>query len=59
MFVSSIPVQHSHAYFEDEDFGLYIGLWDTTEMVEISAPYACEEFMGLLERKAKIQRCKT
>ncbi len=54
MFASAIPIQHSHAYFEDETLGLYVGLWDTTEMIEVSAPYPCEEFMVLLEGTAAI-----
>ena len=30
MFVSELPVQHSHEYYADEELGLYIGVWDTT-----------------------------
>jgi len=32
MFESSLPKQHTHSYFEDEVLGLYIGVWDTTDM---------------------------
>jgi len=59
MFVSSVPVQHSHSYYEDEDLGLYIGVWDTTDMVEKSAPYACDEFMTIIEGSVEIKETKT
>ena len=49
MFVSKLPVQHSYDYYEDDDLGLFIGVWDTTDMIETAGPYACDEFMWLLE----------
>ena len=59
MFASDMPVQHTHLYYEDDESGLYIGVWDTTEMVEASGPYACDEFMWLLEGEVEIKNCKT
>ncbi|MEH6651658.1 MAG: cupin domain-containing protein [Motiliproteus sp.] len=58
-FTSTLPIQHTHIYFEDEAQGLYIGLWDTTAMVEAGGPYACDEFMWLLEGEAAIKNNKT
>lgn len=59
MFVSDLPVQHSHEYYEDDDLGLYVGVWDTTDMIETAGPYACDEFMWLLEGEAVIKNNKT
>jgi len=59
MFVSTLPIQNSHSYYEDEASGLYVGVWDTTDMVEAPAPYACEEFMVLIEGAAEIKNNKT
>lgn len=59
MFVSDIPLQHSHEYFEDEGQGLYVGVWDTTDMIEVAGPYACDEFMYLLQGEATIRNCET
>jgi hypothetical protein len=33
MFDSSIPAQHTHMFYENEEQGLYIGLWDTLDMI--------------------------
>jgi len=54
-FSSDIPVQHTHSNFEDEDLGLYVGLWDTESMVETGGPYACDEFMWLIEGECQIR----
>lgn len=59
MFSSSLPVQHSHSYFEDESIGLYVGVWDTTDMVETSGPYPCEEYMVLIEGCAEIENAES
>jgi len=59
MFVSEIPVQHSYESYEDEDLGLYIGLWDTETMVETAGPYANDEYMWLLEGECEIKNSKT
>lgn len=59
MFESDIPVQHSYNYYENDDLGLYVGLWDTTEMIETAGPYACDEFMVILEGKVDVKNCKT
>jgi uncharacterized cupin superfamily protein len=59
MFASALPVQHSHEYYEDEDLGLYVGVWDTTDMIEAAGPYDADEFMWLLEGQAVIKNNKT
>lgn len=59
MFESTLPTQHSHNYYEDEALGLYIGVWDTTDMIETAAPYACDEFMFIIEGAVEIKNSKT
>lgn len=59
MFNSPLPKQHTHSYYEDESLGLYIGVWDTTTMIESAAPYACDEFMSIIEGTVEIQNNKT
>lgn len=59
MFVSALPVQHSHSYFECEETGIYIGVWDTTDMVETAGPYSCDEFMVIIEGAVEIKNNKT
>ncbi len=59
MFESELPIQHSHSYFEDDELGLYIGVWDTTDMVEVAGPYGCDEFMIVLEGQAAIKNTST
>ena len=58
-FSSDIPVQHTHSNFEDDDIGLYVGLWDTEPMVETGGPYACDEFMWLIEGECQIRNNRT
>lgn len=59
LFASELPVQHTHLYYEDEEQGLYVGVWDTTAMIEAAGSYGCEEFMWLLEGEAEIKNSKT
>ena len=59
MFNSPLPKQHTHSYYENEALGLYIGVWDTTSMIETAAPYACDEFMFIIEGAVKIKNNKT
>jgi len=59
MFESSLPKQHTHSYYEDEELGLYIGVWDTTDMIETAAPYSCDEFMSIIEGAVEIKNNKT
>jgi uncharacterized cupin superfamily protein len=59
MFASALPVQHSHEYYEDEDLGLYVGVWDTTDMIEAAGRYGADEFMWVLEGEAAIKNNKT
>jgi uncharacterized cupin superfamily protein len=58
-FSSAVPLQHSHSVYEDESIGLYVGVWDTEAMVEAGGPYACDEFMWLLEGECNIRNNKT
>ena len=58
-FSSDIPAQHSHSDYEDDDIGLYVGLWDTEAMVEVGGPYACDEFMWLIEGECQIKNNRT
>jgi uncharacterized cupin superfamily protein len=59
MFASAIPTQHSHSDFECDESGIYIGVWDTTDMVETPGPYSCDEFMFILEGAVDIKNNKT
>ncbi len=59
MFDSPIPVQNSYEYYADDNIGLYVGVWDTTDMVETAGPYPCDEYMWLLEGEAVIKNNKT
>ena len=59
MFESPVPKQHTYSYYEDEALGLYIGVWDTNDMIEIAAPYACDEFMTIIEGAVEIKNNKT
>ena len=59
MFASAMPVQHSHSDYEDDDLGLYVGVWDTTDMQEAPGPYAMDEFMWLIEGQAVIKNITT
>ncbi|MCR8922872.1 hypothetical protein NO559_08820 [Dasania sp. GY-MA-18] len=59
MFASAIPAQHSYSYYENDDIGLYIGVWDTDTMVEAAGPYGCDEFMWLIEGECEIKNNKT
>jgi uncharacterized cupin superfamily protein len=59
MFASEIPLQNSHEYYADDELGLYVGVWDTNDMVEAAGPYAMDEFMCLLEGSAGVKNSKT
>ncbi len=48
-FQSELPEQHLHIYYADEELGLNIGVWHTTDMQENFGPYPGDEFMCLLE----------
>lgn len=58
-FISEIPLQHSHSAYEDDEIGLYVGVWDTESMEEEGGPYACDEFMWLIEGECNIKNNKT
>ena len=51
-FQSDLPEQHWHIYFENEAFGLTVGVWTTTSMQEKFGPYPGDEFMCILEGQA-------
>lgn len=59
IFVSTLPIQHSHSYFEDDEQGLYIGVWDTDDMVEAENPYPCDEFMVIIEGSVEIKNVQS
>ena len=59
MFSSALPKQCTHSYYEDEEIGLYVGVWDTTDMIESAAPYSCDEFMTLIDGVAEIKNSQT
>ena len=59
MFVSALPIQHTDTYYENEELGLYVGVWDTTDMIETAGPYPCDEFMWLLEGEVVIRNCSS
>jgi len=58
-FVSEIPVQHTHSNYEDDEIGLYVGVWDTESMLEAGGPYECDEFMWLIEGECHIRNNRT
>jgi uncharacterized cupin superfamily protein len=58
-FSSGVPLQNTHSVYEDDDIGLYVGLWDTESMVEKGGPYPCDEFMWLLEGECQIRNNRT
>ncbi|MGI9200315.1 MAG: cupin domain-containing protein [Woeseiaceae bacterium] len=58
-FSSDVPLQHSHSVYENDDIGLYVGVWDTDAMLEVGGPYACDEFMWLLEGECHIKNNAT
>jgi len=58
-FSSEVPVQHTHSDYEDNEIGLYVGVWDTETMLEAGGPYACDEFMWLIEGECHIRNNKT
>ena len=54
-FESDVPLQHTHSDFEDDEIGLYVGVWDTGTMIESGGRYSCDEFMWLLEGECQIR----
>ncbi len=48
-FQSQLPVQSTYEYYDDEKTGLYVGVWETSEMQENFQPYEMDEFMWILE----------
>ena len=58
-FTSDVPVQNSHSVYKDDDIGLYVGLWDTEAMAEAGGPYACDEFMWVIEGECQIENNRT
>lgn len=58
-FTSELPVQHTHMYYSNDDLGFYVGVWDTTDMLEAGGAYSCDEFMWLLEGQVDIKNNKS
>lgn len=51
----SVPdAQNLHVYFEDEDLGMSVGVWDTTTMQEAFGPYPGDEFILVLDGEFKM-----
>lgn len=48
-FQSELPEQTLHVYYQDDDLGLSLGIWTTTDMQEAFGPYPGDEFMLVLE----------
>ena len=48
-FQSDLPEQQVHVYFDDEELGLNLGVWTTTDMQEAFGPYPGDEFMWVIE----------
>ncbi len=48
-FQSPLPRQNTHVYFSDPEFGLNVGVWDTTSMQESFGPYPGDEFITVLD----------
>lgn len=48
-FQSALPEQNIHAYFEDANLGLTVGVWDTTAMQEAFGPYPGDEFIWVID----------
>ena len=59
MFDSPLPSQNTHSLYENDEIGLYVGVWDTSEMIEKAGPYICDEFMWILEGEVEIKNCRT
>jgi uncharacterized cupin superfamily protein len=48
-FASELPTQTVHAYYDDEQSGLSVGVWTTSPMQEAFGPYPGDEFIWLIE----------
>jgi uncharacterized cupin superfamily protein len=48
-FVSDLPTQTIHVYYEDDALGMSVGVWTTSPMQEAFGPYPGDEFVWLLE----------
>jgi uncharacterized cupin superfamily protein len=44
-----LPEQHLHEYFNDDELGLNAGVWTTTAMHKVFAPFSGDELMCVLE----------
>ncbi len=58
-FATALPRQHTHSYYENDELGLFIGVWDTDDMKEAAGPYGTDEFMWVLEGASSIKNMKT
>ncbi|WP_306116029.1 MULTISPECIES: cupin domain-containing protein [unclassified Roseovarius] len=48
-FATPPEAQNVHVYFQDDELGLSVGVWDTTTMQEAFGPYPGDEFIVVLE----------
>ena len=49
IFLSSLPTQHDHSYFEDGTHQMFVGLWESTPFERAVAPFPRNELMCILE----------
>jgi uncharacterized cupin superfamily protein len=49
LFVSALPTQYDHGYFEDGSDQMFVGLWESTPFERIVAPFPRNELMCILE----------
>lgn len=48
-YAAEVPEQSIYYYHNDEELGLYVGVWTTTSMQEAFGPYPGDEFMHVVE----------
>ena len=59
LFDSTSLTQQSHSSFSDGVLGLYIGVWDGTDLIETTKFYPRDEFMFIIEGVVEIKNNKT
>jgi uncharacterized cupin superfamily protein len=49
IFISSLPTQYDHGYFEDATHQMFVGLWESTPFERSVVPFPRNELMCILE----------
>jgi len=49
IFLSSLPTQYDHGYFEDGTHQMFVGLWESTPFERAVTPFPRNELMCILE----------